>query len=365
MKFLYKKITILIFVSLLIGCVTNTPVQSTQTDRTSQNSGNMKLYPYKSGILKFKNKNHTLTWDNWGKKRYVTHNNKIIITNNGSEYHIEHNQKIIKKSRDLVLDWLIVADQDLHSYYVDSDAKNAIVNMQKTETVAGLKCNIWLDSVPDPSNRYCLYNNRIILKHEIYNNNRWSVKKEATFAKFNGSIDPILFTKLPQYPIKNMTKYNNDEELHALIKNSPAEYKKALTVANTIKAKYTERENDIRRYLQNHKKTIELYKNHKIGNAIYYPNNTSPSARKVISYIEKYLKELETEIKRGDGVHLEKLATSYPIRYGETQRWKKNLQQSYRQFFNAKLKQLTPQKQATVLNNYFSRVAIMEIPIYR
>jgi len=271
MKFTYNKILMLTFTSLLVGCATNTPVQSTQTTSTSQNSGNMKLYPYKSGIVKFKNKNRTLTWDDWGKKTYETKGNQIIMINNGSEYRINHNSKQIKKDRNPMLDWLIVADQDLHNYYIDKEAKKAIVNMHKTETVAGLKCNIWLDDVPNPSNRYCLYDNKILLKHQVHNNHKWSVAKEATFAKFNSTVDQNLFTKLPNYPVENMTKYNDDKALHALIKNDPDEYKKALQVANSVKARGIDRENDIQRYLQNNKKMMELYRNHRVGNGIYYP----------------------------------------------------------------------------------------------
>ena len=259
----------LTFTSLLVGCTTNTPIQSTQIASASQNSGNMKLYPYKAGILKFKNKNHTLTWDDWGKKTYETNQHEAIVVNNGSEYRIDHVHKQIKKTRNLILDWLIVADQDLHNYYISKNARNAIVNMNKIETVAGVKCHIWIDKIPTPSHRYCLYDNKILLKQEVYRNGKWSVVKEAIFAKFNNSIDQNLFSKLPNYPVKNMTKYNDDKALHALIKNDPTEYKKALQVANSVKARGIDRENDIQRYLQNNKKMMELYRNHRIGNAVY------------------------------------------------------------------------------------------------
>jgi len=271
MKPTYHKILLLIFTSFLVGCVTNSPVQSTQTTSVSHNSGNMKFYPYKSGILKFKKNNRSLTWDAWGKRTYETNRNEAIVINNGSEYRIDHDHKQIKKTRNLILDWLIVADQDLHSYYVSKEARGAMVNMHKTEMVAGVKCNIWLDNVPHPSNRYCLYDNRILLKHQVYNNKRWSVRKEASFANFNSSIDQNLFTKLPSYPVKNLTKYNNDEALHARMRNSSSEYKNALQIANRMKALGVKREKDVKRYARDHKGIIELYNNHRIGNGVYYP----------------------------------------------------------------------------------------------
>jgi len=354
----------LTFTSLLVGCATNTPVQSTQTANASQNSGNMKLYPYKSGIVKFKNKNRTLTWDDWGKKTYETNRHEVIMINNGSEYRINHNSKRIKKDRNLILDWLIVADQDLHNYYVDTEAKKAIVNMHKTETVAGVKCNIWLDDIPHPSNRYCLYDNKILLKHQVHNNHKWSVVKEATFTKFNSSIDQSLFSKLPNYPVESFTKYNDDEQLHSLLRKEPTEYRNSLEVAETIKAKGIEKKEDIKRYARDHKELIKLYKNHKIRNAVYYPENSSPDTAKHLSYIETHLNALQTEIEKANGVHLEKLATFYPIRYGATVLWKKNLQNSYKQFLNSK-KQLSSQKRLMAIDDYFSMVAIMERPIYR
>ena len=365
MKSIYNKILILTFTLLLImGCATETPVHSTQTTSASQNSSSMKLYPYKSGIVKFKNKNHTLTWDDWGKKSYETDRNEAIVINNGLEYRINNDRKQIKKDRNPMLDWLIVADQDLHNYYMDKEAKNAIVNMNKTETVAGVKCNIWLDNVPNPSNRYCLYDNKILLKHQVHNNHKWSVVKEATFAKFNSSIDQSLFSKLPNYPVENMTKYNDSEALHSLLRKDPDEYERTLIMANRIKAKAIEKKEDIKRYAKNHKEIIELYKNHKIGNAVYYPENFSPDTIKHLSYIETHLNALQTEIEKANGVHLDKLATFYPIRYGATALWKKNLQNSYKQFLNSK-KQLSSQKQIMALNDYFGMVAIMERPIYR
>jgi hypothetical protein len=172
--------------------------------------------------------------------------------------------------RSLVMDWLIVADKDLRPYYIASGANDAYIKTGESEKVSGQSCNIWLNSVPSPHSRYCLYNDLILLKKENYDseNKKWRVEKEAYFAKFNTAIDHTLFTKIPDYPTRNMSKYSTDE-IHKLLKEDPAEYKGSLKVASDLKTrgeKHRERINDHSRH---DKRMLEVYLNRRIGNGIY------------------------------------------------------------------------------------------------
>ena len=258
-----KKIKITTALSLLsimlIGCQPTSPKASVQTPSSTSN---FKLYPYKSAILKYKKKDRVLIWDDWGVKTYESRNKDrdIIMVNNGVEYRIDHDRKKVTKMRNLIMDWLIVANKDLRAYYVDSNAKNALVKTGERKRVAGQSCNIWLNSVPRPSSRYCLYNDLIVLKKEIYNSShkQWRVEEEATMAKFNTSVDAKLFTKIPNYQTRDMTKYST-EEIHNLLKNDPSEYKKSLKVANEIKTRGERHKKKIRVHKIQDRKMLEYY----------------------------------------------------------------------------------------------------------
>jgi len=270
-----KKIKIAI--SLYILMVMLTACQSTSSNTTSPtqlSSSNFKLYPYKSAILKYKQKDQVLIWDDWGLKTYESRdkNRDIIMVNNGQEYRIKHHQKKITKMRSLIMDWLIVADKDLRPYYVASKAENALIKTGESEKVAGYSCNIWIDSVPLPSTRYCLYNDLIILKKETHDsqNKKWRVEKEAYLAKFDIPIDSKLFTNIPDYPTRNLSKYTSNE-IHKLLKEDPQHYKASLETANKIKERGERHRERVKAYRIRHKKMIELYLNHRIGNATYYP----------------------------------------------------------------------------------------------
>jgi len=239
-----KKITLAITSSALMlmfsACQPTQPSTHTQTT-SSSTSSNFKLYPYKSAIIKYKQKDKVLIWDDWGRKTYESRHkdSDIIMINNGLEYRINHNQKKITKMRNLIMDWLIVANKDLRPYYVASDAEDALYKTGESEKVAGLSCNIWLNSFSSPSKRYCLYNDLILLKKESYDwhsSKKWIIEKEAYEAKFNSTIASKLFTNIPDYPTRNMSKYSTDE-IHKLLKEDPAEYKKSLKVANEFKTR--------------------------------------------------------------------------------------------------------------------------------
>ena len=238
-----KKITIAISIFPLMlmfsACQPTQPSTNTQTTSAST-SNNFKLYPYKSAIIKYKQKEKVLIWDNWGRKTYESRhkNSDIIMINNGLEYRIKHNQKKITKMRNLIMDWLIVANKDLRPYYVASDAEDALYKTGESEKVAGQSCNIWVNSFSSPSKRYCLYNDLILLKKESYDwrSKKMRIEKEAYEAKFNSTIDSKLFTNIPDYPIRNMSKYTTNE-IHKLLKEDPAEYKKSLKVANEFKTR--------------------------------------------------------------------------------------------------------------------------------
>jgi len=269
----------LLAVMTIVGCQSTSSnanvVPSTNSSPTSSTSAsNAKLYPYKSAILKYKQKEQVLMWDDWGLKTYESRykDRDVIMVNNGLEYRIKHNQKKITKMRNLVMDWLIVADKDLRPYYLSTEAGDAMVKTGEHETVAGQSCNIWLDSIPSPDTRYCLYNDLILLKKETYDNRtrKWRVEKEAYVAKFNTAVDSKLFTNIPNYPTRNMSKYTT-KEIHKLLREDPTEYQKSLQVANEFKTRGERHRKKIGLEKQQHKNMLELYLNRRIRNGIYYP----------------------------------------------------------------------------------------------
>ena len=164
--------------------------------------------------------------------------------------------------RNLIMDWLIVVNKDLRTYYVASDSDDALIKTGESEKVAGQSCNIWVNSVPSPSKRYCLYNDLILLKKETYNsqNKKWRIEKEAYVAKFNTTIDDKIFTKIPNYPTRDMTKYTTSE-IHKLLKEDPAEYKKSLKVANKLKTRGERHRESIRDHRVQDKRMLEVYLN--------------------------------------------------------------------------------------------------------
>jgi len=274
------KITIsLLAVITIVGCQStssnaNVAPSRNSSPTSSTSTSNTKIYPYKSAIIKYKQKDQVLIWDDWGLKTYESRykDRDVIMINNGLEYRIKHNQKKITKMRNLVMDWLIVADIDLRPYYVSSEADDAMVKTGEHETVAGQNCNIWLNSIPSPSSRYCLYNDLILLKKETYDDRtrKWRVEKEAYMAKFNTAVDGKLFTNIPNYPTRNMSKYTT-KEIHKLLREDPAEYKKSLRVAFELKTIGDRHRKKINLEKQQHKKMLELYLNRRIRNGIYYP----------------------------------------------------------------------------------------------
>lgn len=269
-----KSIKLSIIVLILAGCQSTSLNNGVTNNSTHTSSSNFKLYPYKSAILKYKQKEKVLIWDDWGLKTYESRrkDTDIIMINNGLEYRIKHHQKKITKMRSLVMDWLIVADKDLRPYYVDSSAKDAFVKTGEREKVAGQSCNIWIDSIPHPDSRYCLYDDLILLKKETYNSRtkKWSIVKEAYMAKFNTTVDGKLFTNIPNYPMRDMTKYTTDE-IHKLLKEDPAEYKKTLEVANKVKVRGERHRERVKEQRIQGKRMMELYLNRRVGNGIYYP----------------------------------------------------------------------------------------------
>jgi len=259
-----KKITLAITSSALMlmfsACQPTQPSTHTQTDSSSSNC---KLYPYKSAIIKYKKKEEMLIWDDWGLKVYQSRykDSDIIMVNNGLEYRIKHNYKKITKKRNMYMDWLIVANKDLRAYYVDSEADDALYKTGEHEKVAGQNCNIWINSVPSPTKRYCLYNDLILLKKETYDwyrSKKWIIEKEAYEAKFNTAIDSKLFTKIPNYPTRDISKYST-EEMHKLLKESPESYKDSLEVANKVKTRGEEHRATSRLYMRQSKDMLERY----------------------------------------------------------------------------------------------------------
>jgi len=185
------------------------------------------------------------------------------MINNGEEYRIKHHQKKITKMRSLIMDWLIVANKDLRPYYVAAKAENALIKTGEREKIAGHSCNIWINSVPSPNTRYCLYNDLIVLKKETHDfqSKKWRVEKEAYLAKFDTAVDSKLFTNIPDYPTRNMSKYTSDE-MHKLLKEDPAEYKKTLETANKIKVRGKRHRERVRtRRTQSDKRMLEIYLN--------------------------------------------------------------------------------------------------------
>ena len=240
------------------------PTQPNTNTQIASSSSNCKLYPYKSAIIKYKQKDKVLIWDDWGLKTYESRHkdSDIIMINNGLEYRIKHNYKKITKMRNMYLDWLIVANKDLRAYYVASEADDALYKTGEREKIAGQNCNIWINSVPSPSQRYCLYNDLILLKKENYNSQTklWRVEKEAYEAKFNTAIDNNLFTKIPNYPTRDMTKYTT-EEIHKLLKEEPSQYRNSLEVANKIKTMGERHKERIRKHSVQDKRMLEVYLN--------------------------------------------------------------------------------------------------------
>jgi len=269
----------LLAVMTIVGCQSTSSnanvVPSTNSSPTSSTSAsNTKIYPYKSAIIKYKQKEQVLIWDDWGLKTYESRykNRDVIMINNGLEYRIDHNRKKLIKTRNLVMDWLIVADKDLRPYYVASEAPDAMIKTGEHETVAGQSCNIWLDSIPAPDTRYCLYNDLVLLKKETYDDRtrKWRVEKEAYVAKFNTAVDSKLFTNIPNYPTRNMSKYTT-EEIHKLLREDPAEYKKVLQVATEMRTRGERHREKIRDHKIQDKRTLENYLNHRFPYGIYYP----------------------------------------------------------------------------------------------
>jgi len=271
MKRIKTTIALSVLTLMLSSCQSTLSKANTPT---ASNSSNTKVYPYKSAIIQYKQKDQVLIWDDWGVRTYESrYNNKdILMINNGAEYRIDHNQKKITKMRNLIMDWLIVTDKDLRPYYVASDAIDALIKTGQSEKVAGKSCNIWLNSVPSPDSRYCLYNDLILLKKETYDsqNKKWRIEKEAYVAKFNTIVDSKLFTKIPNYPTRNISKYSTDQ-IHKLLKEDPAEYKKSLEVANQFKTRGEKHRKRIRDHKIQDKRMLELYLNRHIRNGIYYP----------------------------------------------------------------------------------------------
>jgi len=328
MQFLKKKGIPLILTFIFGGCANTPTIQNNNTMESSNSSStsNCKIYPYKSGILKFKNYyNDSIIWDDWGRKSYETHNNEAIISDNGTEYKIRHSSKQIMKSRGLILDYLIVANKDLRAYYVDNEALDAIVKGKQTETIAGLTCNIWVDKLPYPSKRYCLYKDLILLKKELYSSEtkKWKVERVATVAKFNTPIKSSLFTKLPSYPIRNFDKGRSNEEEHTLMRNDSYVYKDALEVAEKIKQRGINHREKIQSYQHHNKDLIERYNNDPVGSIV--------KKRPQIKFIKDNLEILKQEIAQGNGAKLNALSKFYPVT--NLSAWKVLLQKNYRKIF--------------------------------
>ena len=262
------KIAIRSFVLMLMFSACQ-PTPPSKNNAISSSSSNCKLYPYKSAIIKYKQKDEVLIWDDWGLKTYESRHkdSDILMINNGLEYRIKHNQKKITKMRNLYIDWLIVANKDLRAYYVASGADDALYKTGESEKIAGQSCNVWINSVPSPSTRYCLYNDLILLKKENYNSQskKWRIEKEAYEVKFNTAVDSKLFTKIPNYPTRDMTKYTT-EEIHKLLKEEPAEYKKSLKVANIIKTKGEKHRERIRDHSVQDKRMLAVYLSRQTAN---------------------------------------------------------------------------------------------------
>ena len=273
MKKVKKAISLAVLMIVAVGCKSTTSNSISPTvsnNQTNSTSSNCKLYPYKSAIIKYKQKDKVLIWDDWGVKTYESRhkNSDIIMINNGLEYRINHNQKKITKMRNMVMDWLIVANKDLRAYYVATEADDALIKTGEHEKVAGKSCNIWINSVPSPSTRYCLYNDLILLKKETYDwqsSKKWRIVKEAYEAKFNTAIDNKLFTKIPNYPTRDMTKYTT-EEVHKLLKETPESYRNSLEVANKVKTRGERHRESIRDHSVQDKRMLEVYLSHRIAN---------------------------------------------------------------------------------------------------
>lgn len=325
----FKKKGFLLILTLILGaCASQANIQNNNTRQSTQSSStsNYKFYPFKSGIVKFKNyHNDSIAWDDWGRKLYQTHDNEAMISDNGTQYKINHSSKKIMKMRDLMLDYLIVANKDLSAYYVDKEALGAIVKGKQTQKVAGLTCNIWVDELPYPSERYCLYKDLILLKKELYSSETksWRIERVATLAKFNSSINSSLFTQIPPYPVRNMEKEISNEAEHRLMRNDVYVYKDALEVAEKVKQRGMRHKKKVQSYQQHNKDLIERYHNN--------PVNSIVQKRPQIKFIKDNLEILKQEIVKGNGVKLNALSKFYPIT--NLNAWKVLLKKNYQKIF--------------------------------
>ena len=136
MKKIKTTITLSVLTLMLSSCQSTLSNANTPT---ASNSSNTKVFPYKSAIIKYKQKDQVLIWDDWGVRTYESrYNDKdIIMINNGAEYRIDHKRKKITKMRNLIMDWLIVTEKDLRPYYVASDAEDTLIRTGQSEKVAG------------------------------------------------------------------------------------------------------------------------------------------------------------------------------------------------------------------------------------
>lgn len=258
------RVTLTIVMLLGLSSCANTTVKNGTSNGVSSSSQTFKMYPFKSAILKYKQKNQTLIWDDWGVKHYESKaNDRVIMSSNGLEYRVSHGTKKITKSHNPILIYLLVADKNLAPYYVATGAVDALYKTGKKAKVAGQTCNIWVNELPYPSKKYCLYNDLILLKKEVKSQGVWRVEKEAYVAKFNSKIDPQLFTKIPNYPIKDFTDNETSEEIQQKMRKSPQEYKSALNMAETIKKRGIKHRESIQDFLRENKRAIELYRQQK------------------------------------------------------------------------------------------------------
>ena len=228
----YKKSLFIGILLVISGCATST---TSLSSNSNYGHNNYKYFPYKSAIIKYergsKDSNHKRVriWDNWGiqwweesediykktsRNPNPMSNRNIIFKDNGTYYEVSYFDKTIKKQRDIMQDKLLVANEDLSDYYVDSYFAEAVFynplrRNGKTEIVAGKKCNIW----ESRETRLCMYKDLILLKLETRGEKKWVIQQKAVSAQFNVAIDKSLFT-LPNFPIKVHPHYIGDNEMH-------------------------------------------------------------------------------------------------------------------------------------------------------